>query len=276
MSSHAALGLQLIPPGSQGETDRTPAGRLRRPPAARAQPCPIRPDPTGCSPPGSSVHGISQARMLEWVVISSSRGSSQPRDRTHVSSISCFGRQVLYATREGRQVPRLGGSRRLDKCVVEVAGWLANQQAPRSCRWWERQAPEGSGKLPPSRAAQSREEGSSSPAWPPVRLITCSNDGKLPACPLGFGGSQLLSHISSPLRPGGLRGRGGPFMFLEMPGDEAAHEPGGVSTHRARALPGPHPARPRSDAGPAPGDDGLSAGTRLRSWLSLSWLCDPS
>ena len=33
-------------------------------------------DPLGCSPPGSSVHGISQARILEWVVISSSRGSS--------------------------------------------------------------------------------------------------------------------------------------------------------------------------------------------------------
>ena len=37
-----------------------------------------------CSPPGSSVHGISQARILEWVAISFSRGSSQPRDRTHV------------------------------------------------------------------------------------------------------------------------------------------------------------------------------------------------
>ena len=46
-----------------------------------------------CSPPGSSVCGISQARLLEWVVISSSRRSSQPRDRTRVS---CIGRQILY------------------------------------------------------------------------------------------------------------------------------------------------------------------------------------
>ena len=137
--------------------------------------------------------------------------------------------------------------------MVEVAGWLANQPVPRACRWWERQVPEGSGKLPPSGAAQSREEGSSSPTWPPVRLITCSNDGKLPACPLRFRRSQLLSHISSPLRPGGLRGRGGPFLFLEMPGDEATHELGGVSTHWARALPGPHPAQPRSDAGACTG-----------------------
>ena len=41
-----------------------------------------------CSPPGSAVHGISQARILEWVAISFSRGSSRPRDQTHVSSIA--------------------------------------------------------------------------------------------------------------------------------------------------------------------------------------------
>ena len=39
-----------------------------------------------CSPPGSSVHGISQARILEWVAISFSRGSSQPRDQTKSSA----------------------------------------------------------------------------------------------------------------------------------------------------------------------------------------------
>ena len=41
-----------------------------------------------CSPPGSSVHGILQAGILEWVAISFSRGSSQPRDRTRVSCIA--------------------------------------------------------------------------------------------------------------------------------------------------------------------------------------------
>ena len=40
------------------------------------------------SPPGSSVHGILQARILEWAAISYSRGSSQPMDRTHVSFVS--------------------------------------------------------------------------------------------------------------------------------------------------------------------------------------------
>ena len=49
-----------------------------------------------CSPPGSSVLGILQARILEWIAVPSSRGSSQPRDRTRVSYVSCVGRQVLY------------------------------------------------------------------------------------------------------------------------------------------------------------------------------------
>ena len=44
----------------------------------------------------SSVHGILQAKILEWVAMSSSRGSFQPRDRTHVSYVSYIGRQVLY------------------------------------------------------------------------------------------------------------------------------------------------------------------------------------
>ena len=42
-----------------------------------------------CSPPGSSVHGILQARILEWVAMLSSKGSSQPRDQTHISSSLC-------------------------------------------------------------------------------------------------------------------------------------------------------------------------------------------
>ena len=49
--------------------------------------------PMGCSPPGSSVHGIFQARILEWVVISFFKGSSQPRGQTQVS---CIDRWILY------------------------------------------------------------------------------------------------------------------------------------------------------------------------------------
>ena len=56
------------------------------------QPC----DPMDCRLPGSSVHGIFQARILECVAISFSRGSSRPRDWTHVPYISCIGRRLLY------------------------------------------------------------------------------------------------------------------------------------------------------------------------------------
>ena len=47
--------------------------------------CPTLGNPMDCSPPGFSVHGIFQARLLEWVAISFSRGLSQPRDQTWVS-----------------------------------------------------------------------------------------------------------------------------------------------------------------------------------------------
>ena len=53
-------------------------------------------NPLDCSPPGSSVCGILQARMLEWVAMPSSKGPSQPRDQTCISYVSCVGRQVLY------------------------------------------------------------------------------------------------------------------------------------------------------------------------------------
>ena len=64
-----------------------------------AQSCPTLCDPTYSSLPGSAVHGIFQARILEWAVISFSSGPSQPRDRTWVSCIAdrCF---TVWATRE--------------------------------------------------------------------------------------------------------------------------------------------------------------------------------
>ena len=55
-----------------------------------AQLCPILCNPVDCSPPGSSVHRIFQARILEWVTISSSKGSSRHRDRTCDSCVSCI------------------------------------------------------------------------------------------------------------------------------------------------------------------------------------------
>ena len=53
-------------------------------------------DSMDCGPPGSSVHRIFQAGILEWVVISFSRGYSWPRGWTQVSCVLCIGRQILY------------------------------------------------------------------------------------------------------------------------------------------------------------------------------------
>ena len=63
-------------------------------------------DPMDCSVPGSSAHGIFQPRILEWVAISSSRGSSRPRDQTCSSCSSCIDRRAFYhwATWEAHEV----------------------------------------------------------------------------------------------------------------------------------------------------------------------------
>ena len=66
-----------------------------------AQSCLTLCDPVDCSLPGCSVHGILQARILEWVAISFLRGSSRPSDQTWISHIAgrCF---TLWATREAQ------------------------------------------------------------------------------------------------------------------------------------------------------------------------------
>ena len=63
-------------------------------------------NPLDCSPQGSSVHGIFQARILEWVSISFSRESSQPRNQTHVNCVSCIasGFFTCWAIREAHSV----------------------------------------------------------------------------------------------------------------------------------------------------------------------------
>ena len=61
-----------------------------------AKSCPTLCDPVDCSPPSSSVHGIFQARILEWVTSSYSRGSFWSKDQTHIFCVSCVGRQIIY------------------------------------------------------------------------------------------------------------------------------------------------------------------------------------
>ena len=57
-----------------------------------------------CSPPGSFVHGISQARILDWVAISFSRGSFQSRDRTHISCLHLLQADSLPLERSGKPI----------------------------------------------------------------------------------------------------------------------------------------------------------------------------
>ena len=84
-------------------------------------------DSLGWSLPVSSVHGTLQTRILEWVAMPSSRGSSPPRDQTCVSSVSCVGRWILYhytsASWEALYCLRWGGN--LDThCLAQC---LANE-----------------------------------------------------------------------------------------------------------------------------------------------------
>ena len=73
-------------------------------------------DPMNCSPPGSSVHEILQARILEWVVMPASRGSSQPRDQTQASPIA--GRFfAIWAIREAQEWSRLTHAKSLEQCL---------------------------------------------------------------------------------------------------------------------------------------------------------------
>ena len=94
----------LSPPLFDGEDGKHRAVRY----CDVAQSCPTLCDPMDCSPPGSSTHGIFQARVLEWVAIAFSRGSSQPRDQTQLSCIT--GRRfTIWATREAFKSGKVGG-----------------------------------------------------------------------------------------------------------------------------------------------------------------------
>ena len=97
-----------------------------------AQSCPTLCDPMDCSIPGSSVHGIFQARVLEWVAISFSRGSSRPRDRTRVSCIA--GRQTLYQlSHQGSLIFFSLGSTKFFLCVSSTCMPLT-LQTPQAAR----------------------------------------------------------------------------------------------------------------------------------------------
>ena len=69
------------------------------------QSCQTLCNPMDCSLPGSSVHEIPQARILEWVTMPSPKGSSRPRKQTHVSCISCIEANSLSIEPPGKPDP---------------------------------------------------------------------------------------------------------------------------------------------------------------------------
>ena len=101
--------------------------------------------------PGSSVHGISQAGILEWVAISFSRASSRPRDRTHVSCVSCIAgglftaviRVVKVKTTMRNDLPCLthrAGKKQKESQAQNFVGWQRKKNSPTHCQWrnrWE-------------------------------------------------------------------------------------------------------------------------------------------
>ena len=91
----------------------------------RAQSCPAPCHPMGCSPPGSSVHGIFQARVPQGVAISCSRRFSLPRDRTGSLASAALAGRFLTTAAAG-------------KCVPVVAVARDKRRARLNCKWWPR------------------------------------------------------------------------------------------------------------------------------------------
>ena len=100
--------------------------------AKSLQLCPALCDPMDYRSPGSSVHGISQARILEWVAISFSRGSSWSRDQSCLFCVSCIGRRTLYRwdTRVANRVLT-----RHWICQHSDLGLPASRTMRNKCRW---------------------------------------------------------------------------------------------------------------------------------------------
>ena len=82
--------------------------------------CLILCHPVDCSPPGSSVHGILQARILEWFALSASIGSCCPRDQTQAS---CIGIQILYCLSHQGSPIFLQVITNVSEASVSFIGW---------------------------------------------------------------------------------------------------------------------------------------------------------
>ena len=161
-----------------------------------AQLCPTFCDPMDRSPPGSSAHGISQARILEWVAVPFSRRSFQPRDQTQVPCIA--GR---FFTAEP-----LGNDSQVSVAHPQVSRGLCPSQPPRDPHWLKRQ--------PWNNLAMVGEVEKSPPAlkcfFPTVKdcssAVSLAKQVQKPASLQGHQSVQFsCSVVSDSLRPHGLQ-----------------------------------------------------------------------
>ena len=155
-----------------------------------------------CSPPGSSVHGILQARILEWVAMPSSRGSSQPRDQTQFSH-TVGGFFIVWATREARAMRVPGGeasqtegtaiSKALRKHTWHVPGTESTLRMKQTHRVCGRREQGGGG---------DRSDGACQPSWRLGFLLSDLNNQE------NFARSwDIICHLSSKDHIGGNVGK---------------------------------------------------------------------
>ena len=97
-----------------------------------AQSCPTLCNPMDCSPPGSSVHGILQARIMEWVAISFSRGLSQPRDQTQVSCIA--GRRFTICKIKHPLIIKMLNNESLEGLYLNILNITYAEVSSKNCR----------------------------------------------------------------------------------------------------------------------------------------------
>ena len=113
-----------------------------------------------CSAPGSSAHGILQARILEWVVMPSSQGSSQPRNQTHISSVSCTSGRFFthWSTWEAQGLLRAGERRQEGNAdlILMCIGFIFKREwkCSKIRLWWWLHNPMNIWGLPGSSAGE--------------------------------------------------------------------------------------------------------------------------
>ena len=157
--------------------------------AKSLQLCPILCDPTDRSPAGSSIHGVLQARTLEWVATPSSRGSSWPRNQTHISATATAAKSLqscptLYnpidSSPPGSPVPGILQARILEWVAISFSNvwrWKVKVKSLSPVRLWVTPWT-AAYRAPPSMGFSRREYWSRVPSPSPTHISKVSLIGR--------------------------------------------------------------------------------------------------